>query len=115
MVNTPQGLSLSALTTAMPEPAKVAMTTNSVATRVMTPETGPSSLAAIFGNDSPSCRTEASSTTKSWTPPARHAPTTIQVKPGRYPHWAARTGPSNGPAPAMAAKWAPKSTSRRVG
>ncbi len=115
MANTPQGLSLRALTTAMPDPAKVAMTTNSVATRVIVPETGPSSLAAIFGSDSPSCRTEASRTTKSWTPPARQAPTTIQVNPGRYPHCAAKTGPNNGPAPAMAAKWAPKSTNRRVG
>ena len=65
IVNIPHGLSPSALTTTMPTPASVAITMNSVAKVVVTPETGPIRFLAIFGRESPSCRTEASSTTKS--------------------------------------------------
>ena len=78
IVNNPQGLSPSALTTTMPTPDSVAITINSVATVAVTPETGPIMFRAIFGSERPSCRTDASSTTKSCTPPARHAPMTIQ-------------------------------------
>ena len=59
---------------------------------------------ASRGNDNASCRTDAQSTTKSCTAPARHAPMTIQTKPGKNPHCAASTGPTNGPGPAIAAK-----------
>ena len=65
MVKVPQALSLRALTTTMAEAARVAMTMKSMATRVMAPQTGPRRLAAIFGNDRPSWRTEASRMTKS--------------------------------------------------
>ena len=34
--------------------------------------------------------------------------------PGRKPNWAASTGPSSGPAAAMAAKWWPKTTNLLV-
>ena len=115
IVNMPQELSLKAITTTLATPASVTITMNSVATVVTAPETGPSSRRAILGKESPSPRTEASKITKSCTPPARHAPMTIQEKPGRKPHWAANTGPTSGPGPAIAAKWTPKSTSRRVG
>ena len=49
-------------------------------------------------------RMEATRIMKSWTAPARTAPITIHKNPGRKPNCAASTGPSSGPAPAMAAK-----------
>ena len=52
---------------------------------------------------------------KSWTAPARQTPATSQMSPGAKPNWAASTGPISGPAPVMAAKWWPNSTSRLVG
>ena len=52
----------------------------------------PEFFAAIFGSDNPSCRTDARRITKSCTAPARHAPMTIQMNPGAYPHCAANTG-----------------------
>ena len=115
IVNMPQELSLRAMTTTFATPASVTMIMKSVATVVVTPEIGPSRSRAILGSDSPSRRTEASKITKSCTPPARQAPMTIQEKPGRKPHCAANTGPTSGPGPAIAAKWTPKRTSRRVG
>ena len=56
------------------------------------PDSSPMLVRASLGSDKPSCRTEASNTTKSCTAPARQAPTTIQMKPGRKPplrrqHW----------------------------
>ena len=54
IVNTPQGLSLSALTTTIATPASVATTMNSVATVAIAPENGPSIFRAIFGSESPS-------------------------------------------------------------
>ena len=115
IVNMPQALSFRALTTTIATPARVATIMKSVAIVVAVPAIGPSRLRAILGSDRPSKRTEATSTTKSWTPPARQAPMTIQAKPGKNPHWAASTGPTSGPGPAIAAKWTPNSTSRRVG
>ena len=105
MVNMPHELSLSAYTTTMPMLARMVMIMNSVAMDVVIPENGPMFSRAIFGSDNPSRRTDARRITKSCTPPARQAPMTIQMNPGAYPHWAANTGPTNGPGPAMAAKW----------
>ena len=51
----------------------------------------------------------------SWTAPAKMTPTMIQMVPGRKPIWAASTGPTSGPAPAIAAKWWPNRTRRSVG
>ena len=72
-------------------------------------------VAGDLGQREAVVRTEASRITKSCTPPARQAPMMIQAKPGKYPHCEASTGPTSGPGPAIAAKWTPKSTSRRVG
>ncbi len=38
-----------------------------------------------------------------------------KIVPSKYPNWAAKVGPTRGPAPAMAAKWSPKRTQRLVG
>jgi hypothetical protein len=63
----------------------------------------------------PSRRTENNRMTKSCTQPPSTAPAMIQSVPGRYPNWAASTGPTSGPGPAMAAKWCPKTTHLLVG
>src|ERR1041384_8153999 len=104
IVNMPHALSLNALTTTMPTLASVMTIMKSVATDVVTPESRPMFDRAILGNDNPSSRTDAHRMTKSCTAPARHAPMMIQMNPGAYPHCAARTGPTNGPGPAIAAK-----------
>jgi hypothetical protein len=87
----------------------------STATMVSTPVTGPVSSFAIWPSDLPSRRMDANRMMKSWTAPATTTPITIQMVPGRYPNWAARTGPTRGPGPAMAAKWCPNRTQRDVG
>ena len=115
IVNMPQALSFNALTTTLPVAANVVTMMISVASVAATPATGPSRFRTNCGSDLPSWRTEANSTTKSCTPPAKHEPTTIQENAGRYPHCAANTGPTSGPEPAMAAKWTPNNTNRRVG
>ena len=104
IVNIPHGLSANAFTTTNPILASVQIRMNNVATELVTPATGPIFFRAICGNDSPSWRTDAQRITRSWTAPARQAPITIQINPGAYPHCAARTGPTNGPGPAIAAK-----------
>src|ERR1039457_543277 len=54
MVNIPQALSLSALTTTMPMLARIVMMMNSVATDVVIPDRGPILRRAISGSDNPS-------------------------------------------------------------
>ncbi len=110
MVNTPQGLDERALTTTTPRPARVTSRMSSTAPMATTPANGEISVRAISARDLPWCRMEATSTMKSWTQPARTAPNTIQKNPGANPNWAARVGPTSGPAPAMAAKWWPNIT-----
>ena len=110
MVNTPQGLAESALTTTMPRPARVTRRIRSTAPMVTKPAKGEISVRATSARDLPLWRMEATRTTKSCTQPDRTAPNTIQKKPGAKPNWAARVGPTRGPAPAMAAKWCPNST-----
>ena len=83
IVNMPQGLSLRALTTTIATPARVAMTMKSVATAWSCPADRPEQVARDLRQRQAVVRTEATSTTKSWTPPARQAPMTIQVKPGK--------------------------------
>ena len=48
-----------------------------------TPPMTPSSSRAIWPSDRPRRRVEIDSTRKSWTHPAKTAPTTIQMVPGR--------------------------------
>jgi hypothetical protein len=83
IVNMPQELSLSAFTTTIATLASTATTINSVVSAVVAPPTGPMNVRASFGSVSPLCRTEATRTTKSCTPPAMHAPRMIQMKPGK--------------------------------
>src|SRR5205085_6926115 len=47
----------------------------------------------------------------SWTAPPRQTPITSQSSPGRNPNCAASTGPTNGPAPEIAAKRSEEHTS----
>ena len=110
MVNTPQGLAERALTTTMPRPARVTSRISSTAPMVTSPANGEISVRATSARDLPLWRMEATRTMKSWTQPQSTAPNTIQKKPGANPNWAARVGPTSGPAPAMAAKWWPNST-----
>ena len=91
--------------------ARVQMMIKSVAMLVVTPATGPIVSRAILGRLRPRRRTEAQRMTKSCTAPARHAPMTIQTRPGRYPHWAASTGPMQGAA--QTAKAPPSSPVKR--
>ncbi len=68
------------------------------------PATGPISARTMSPSERPSRRVERNRTVMSWTAPANTAPASIQSVPGKYPIWAASTGPTRGPAPAMAAK-----------
>src|SRR5229473_2616184 len=54
IVNIPQELSLSALTTTIPTLAKVTTMINSVATELVSPDSRPMLERAIFGSDNPS-------------------------------------------------------------
>ncbi len=87
----------------------------STAIRAAAPPTGPISSRAICPRLLPSLRIEKKSVVMSCTAPARMTPTMIQIVPGRKPIWAANTGPTSGPAPAIAAKWCPKSTLLSIG
>jgi len=111
----PHGLSASAFTTMSASTAMMIDMIASVATSAATPPTTPNSSLAIWPSERPRRRIEKNSTSQSCTAPAATAPTMIQIVPGRYPICAASTGPTRGPAPAIAAKWCPKSTRRSVG
>src|SRR5262249_29439350 len=115
IVNTPHGLSLSAFTTTRASTASRITMMASTATMVSTPVSVPVSSLAIWPSDFPSRRIDANRMMKSCTAPPSTTPITIQIVPGRYPNWAASTGPTSGPGPAMAAKWCPNSTQREVG
>ncbi len=104
MVKVPHALRYRAFTTANPRPANATTTINSTATAVAVPVTAPSSSRAISGSERPFRRMEATRMMKSCTAPASTAPITSQRNPGRKPNCAASTGPSRGPAPAIAAK-----------
>ena len=111
----PHGESASAPTTTSASTASRMIMMQKTATSAATPPIGPISSRAIWPRLLPSRRIEKNSVTMSWTAPAKMTPATIQMVPGRYPIWAASTGPTSGPAPAIAAKWWPKSTRRSVG
>src|SRR5438552_11923412 len=69
MVNIPHALSLSAFTTTMPTLANVITMMNNVAIDVVIPDSLPILARALWGSESPSCRTEAHRITKSCTAP----------------------------------------------
>ena len=104
-VNVPHGLLNMALTTAIESPASVRIRMNKMATDATLPAALPISLSAITDRLRPLWRTEANSTIMSCTPPASTQPIRIHSAPGMKPNCAASTGPSSGPAAAMAAKW----------
>ncbi len=110
----PQGLWNRLFTTARDRPARVSSRMNMTATPAVLPATVSTSLAAMVARLWPLCLTEANSTTMSCTAPPMTQPMMIQRAPGRKPNWAASTGPSSGPAAAMAAKWCPKTTNLLV-
>ncbi len=111
----PHGDSARARTTTRARTASRITMMDSTAIRAAAPPTGPISSRAICPSDLPLRRMEKNRMVMSWTAPARMTPTMIQTVPGRNPIWAASTGPTSGPAPAIAAKWCPKSTRRSIG
>ena len=104
IVNVLHALSASALTTAMPRPASAMTRMARTATAAIVPATGPISVLAMSASERPPRLVDAHRVMKSCTAPARQTPATSQISPGAYPNCAARTGPINGPAPAMAEK-----------
>ena len=115
MEKTPQGLPLSAFTTANPKPARATTTMMKIATAPATAAAGLISWRMMSTRDRPFRLTEAVRIMKSCTAPAKQTPMRSQRKPGRNPNWAAKTGPIRGPEPAMLAKCWPKSTKRWIG
>ena len=83
-------------------------------TSAIVPGTAPISIRTSSPSDRPSRRIEMNRIMKSCTAPASTTPARIHKVPGRYPICAASTGPTSGPAPAIAAKWWPNSTRRSV-
>ena len=83
MVNVPQGLPLSALTTTSATTASRMIMMSSTVTRAMKPPTLPISSRAIWPSDLPSRRMEANRITKSCTAPPSTAPMMIHSVPGR--------------------------------
>ena len=102
--NEPHGDSASASTTTSASTASKMTMMESTAMSAAAPPTGPISSLAIWPRDLPSLRMEKKSMVMSCTAPASMTPTMIQMVPGRNPICAANTGPTSGPAPAMAAK-----------
>ena len=111
----PQGDSASARTTTSASTASKMTMMESTAIKAAAPPTGPISSLAICPRDLPSLRMEKKRIVMSCTAPASMTPTMIQIVPGKNPICAAKTGPTSGPAPAMAAKWWPKRTRRSIG
>ena len=110
MVNKPHGLSASALTTTSASTASRMIMMATMLTSATAPANGPISSRTIWPSDLPRRRVEQNRITESCTAPPSVAPISIHNMPGRYPNWAASTGPTSGPGPAMAAKWCPKTT-----
>ena len=113
--NVPHGELASACTTTSASTASRMIMMASTAISAAAPPIGPISSRAICPRLRPPRRVEKKSVTMSCTAPAKITPMMIQIVPGRYPICAASTGPTSGPAPAMAAKWWPNSTRRSVG
>ncbi|MNC57435.1 hypothetical protein D3C75_1070950 [compost metagenome] len=105
IVKTPHGLWASALTTTKANTARIIIITPSAPSITTIPAKEPSSCFAISPSERPSRRVEINKTKKSCTAPATTTPTSSQIVPGKKPICAAKIGPTNGPAPAIAAKW----------
>ena len=104
-VNVPQGLCVKAFTTIIARTARMMIIIMKHAINAMIPGTVPSSILTSSPKERASRRVETKSTIKSCTAPAITTPASNQSMPGKYPSCAAKTGPTNGPAPAIAAKW----------
>ena len=104
MVNTPHGLFASACTTTSASTARRMIMIASTLMSASTPAPPPISSFTIWPRVLPPRRTDAKSTIISCTAPPSVAPIKIQSVPGKKPNCAARTGPTRGPGPAMAAK-----------
>ncbi len=113
-VKVPHGELESAFTTTMASPASRRMVMKRIAAVAERCASGPTSRRAISERGAAPCRTDAKRMMKSWTAPPSAAPKRIQRAPGRYPNWAARTGPIKGPEAEIAAKWCPKRTNLLV-
>ncbi len=111
----PHAEAASAFTTTSASTASKMIIMAKTATSAAVPPTGPISSRAIWPRLLPSRRMEKNNVTMSCTAPAKITPAMIQIVPGRYPICTASTGPTSGPAPAMAAKWWPNRTRRSVG
>ena len=94
-------------------PVKTAITRTSAAKQnmrnIIFPER-PSTSSITEPMDLPWCRTERNSVTMSCMEPMKMHPSMIQSATDAHPNCEARTGPTMGPAPAIAAKWCPYST-----
>jgi hypothetical protein len=112
--NVPHGDCASAFTTTSARTARRMIMIENTAMSAAAPPMGPISSRAICPRLFPLRRIEKKRVIMSWTAPAKMTPTMIQSVPGRKPIWAASTGPTSGPAPAIAAKWCPKRTRRSV-
>src|ERR1051326_7609643 len=115
IVNVAHELPVMALTIVIPSPAVAMTTTKKMAIVADKPEMPLISVRAVSARDLPSRRTEANRMMKSCTAPARHTPMTSQIKPGRNPNCAARTGPTSGPAPVIPEKCWPNNTHFDIG
>ena len=104
IVNSPHGEARSAFTTISASTASRMIMIARTAIIAVTPVTLLTSSFAIWPSDLPSRRREQNRIVKSWTAPPSTTPMTSHSVPGRKPNWAASTGPTSGPAPAMAAK-----------
>jgi len=104
MVKRPHGEARSAFTTISASTASRMIMIASTATIAVTPVTLLTSSFAIWPSDLPSRRSEQNRIVKSCTAPPSTTPITSHRVPGRNPNCAASTGPTSGPAPAIAAK-----------
>jgi len=104
IVNSPHGLSRSALTTTSASTASRMIMIAKIATIAAKPAVTLTSSFAICPSDLPSRRIDAHRMTKSCTAPPRTTPPISQSVPGRNPNCAASVGPINGPAPEIAEK-----------
>ncbi len=75
----------------------------------------PSIVPIIVPIDSPSCRTERNIAIISCAEPMNMQPRIIHSATDAQPNSAASTGPTMGPAPAIEAKWCPRSTAGCAG